>query len=265
MPEVKVGDINMYYEVHGEGEPLVMINGAGASVEWSYWLIPTYSREFRLVLFDNRGVGRTDRPDVVYTAAMMSEDLAGLLDAIDINSAHIRGFSFGGMIAQEFALRYPERVRSLVLTVTSCGGPNSVIAPPADMPDIQQLPPKEATEALLRCFITEEFINKNPFVFQQLVGFALEHPVDLGGFAKHTGAIASHDTYDRLPDIRVPTLVLAGDADTIIPVENARILASRIPNAELVILKNAGHMLIEVAHEADSVMLDFFKRHRTEK
>ena len=196
---------------------------------------------------------------------MMSEDLAGLLDAIGIDSAHIRGISFGGMIAQEFALRHPERVRSLVLTVTSCGGPNSVMAPSADMLDIQQLPPKEASEALLRWFITEEFIERNPFVFQQLVGFAGEHPADPASLAKHTEAIASHDTYDRLPEIAVPTLVLAGDADRVIPVENARILASRIPNAELVILKDAGHMLIEAAHEADRVTLDFLKRHRTEK
>jgi hypothetical protein len=103
MPKVKVNDISMYYEVHGKGEPLVLINGAGASIETFYWLIPIYSRDYRLVLFDNRGVGQTDRPDMIYTTQLMADDLAGLLDAIGIDSAHMHVTSMGGMIAQEFA------------------------------------------------------------------------------------------------------------------------------------------------------------------
>jgi pimeloyl-ACP methyl ester carboxylesterase len=264
MPKVRVGDINIYYEVHGDGEPLVMINGAGGSVDWVRRIIPTYSREYRLVLFDNRGAGQSDKPDKGYTTATMADDLAGLLDEIGIDSAHVRGVSFGGMIAQEFALRHPKRMRSLILNVTSCGGPRSVKPLSAEMEGIRQLPPREATEALLRWFITGEFIERNPKFFQQLVAFALEHPIDPDCLAKHTDAIKEHDTYDRLPEIMVPTLVLAGDADRVIPVENAQILASRIPNAELVILKSAGHMLIEAAQEADRITLDFLRRHRKE-
>jgi pimeloyl-ACP methyl ester carboxylesterase len=262
MPKVKVGDINMYYEIHGEGEPIVMINGAGGTVDWVRRLIPVYSREYRLILFDNRGAGQSDKPDMAYTTAMLADDLAGLLDAIGIDSAHVRGVSFGGMIAQEFALRHPEKVRSLVLMVTSCGQPHSIMSSSADLSKAHELPPKEATEALLRCFITEEFIEKQPRLFQTLIAFALEHPIDPDCLAKHTDAIKHHDTYDRLPKISVPTLVIGGDADTVIPAENARILASRIPRAELVILKNAGHMLIEAAQEADRLTLDFLKRHQ---
>lgn len=265
MPEVKVGDIRMHYEIYGEGEPLVMINGAGATMEWFYWLIPTYSRDYRLILFDNRGVGRTDKPDTTYTTAMMADDLAGLLDVIGIDSAHIRGVSFGGMIAQEFALRHPEKVKTLILLVTYCGGKHSSTLPfGADTERIRQLPPREATEAFLRWFITEEFIDKNPHVFEQLVAFALEHPAEPFGLAKHGEAIANHDTYDRLSTITAPTLVIGGDADKVIPVENSRILASRIPNAELVILKNAGHMLIEAANEVDRIILDFLRKYRAE-
>ncbi len=265
MPEAKVGDITIHYEIFGEGEPLVMINGAGAGMEWFRWLIPTYSREYRLILFDNRGVGRTDKPDMPYTTAMMADDLAGLLDVIGIGSAHVRGISFGGMIAQEFVLRHPEKVRSLILAVTYCGGTHSVTLPfAADTTHIRQLPPKEATEAFLRWFITEEFIDQNPLIFGQLLAFAVEHPPDPFALAKHGEAIANHDTYDRLPGIAVPTLIFGADADRVIPVENSKILASRIPNAELVILKNAGHMLIEAAHEVDRVTLDFLRKHRTE-
>jgi len=264
MPKAKVGDINIYYEIHGRGEPLVMINGAGGSVEWSRPLIRTYSAGHQLILFDNRGAGMSDKPDGEYTTPMMSDDLAGLLDAIGVETAHVRGTSFGGMIAQEFALRHPERVRSLVLVVTWCGGPHSVKAPGNDMSRIERLPPREATEALFRWFITGEFIEKNPTVFQNLITFALEHPMDPLSLARHGAAIERHDTYDRLPDIRIPTLILAGDADRVIPVENARILASRIPDAELVILKGAGHMLIEAAREADRIILDFVRKHRRE-
>lgn len=264
MPTVKVNDINMYYEVHGEGEPLVLINGAGAGVELFYWRIPKFSREYRLILFDNRGAGRSDRPDMTYTTELMADDLAGLLDAVGIDSAHIYGTSMGGMIAQHFALRYPRKVRSLILAVTYCGGPHSIKGPFADMAGMHELPPEEAVEAMIRWFVTEEFIDRNPDIFRQIIAFMVKHPPVHSDLPKHTQAIATHDTYDRLPEIAAPTLVLAGDADRIIPVGNATILASRIPNAEPVILKNAGHMLIEAADEVDRITLDFLKRHRTE-
>ena len=127
MPTVKVGDINMYYEVHGKGEPLVMIRGLGGSLDVFHLMIPIYSPEYRMILFDNRGAGKTDAPDIPYTTSMMADDLAGLLTALHIDSAHIWGASMGGMIAQHLALRYPDKVKSLVLICTYCGGPYSTI------------------------------------------------------------------------------------------------------------------------------------------
>ncbi len=264
MPKVKVNDISMYYEVHGEGEPLVLINGAGACIEMLYKLIPIYSRDFQVVLFDNRGVGKTDKPDVTYTTQLMADDLAGLLDAIGINSAHVRGTSMGGMIAQEFALRYPNRVRSLILVVTCCGGPHSIMPRSDDMARICNLPPKAASEALLRLFITDEFISEKPEFFQQLVAFTVKHPFAQNSLQKHLQAITSHNTYDRLPKITVPTLLLAGDADSVIPVENSRVLETRIFNAELILFKNAGHMLLEAGNGPHEATIDFIKRHRRE-
>ena len=125
MPTVKVNGICMHYEVHGQGEPLVFINGAGASMVTSYWLIPIYSRDYRLVLFDNRGVGQTDKPDMTYTTQLMANDLAGLLDAIGIDSAHVYGTSMGGMVAQEFALRYqispPSSIKASLVSLIKKG------------------------------------------------------------------------------------------------------------------------------------------------
>ncbi len=181
MPKVKVGDINMYYEVHGKGEPLVMIMGAGGNIEWMRQAIPVYSREYRLVLFDNRGAGRTDAPDIPYTIAMMADDLAGLLDAIGIDSAHIQGGSMGGMIAQEFVLRYPERVRSLILACTYCGGPgSSIVTDPEAIRFAQRIPSlsgKELMMETLRICVSQEFIAKNPGLIKNMMKQMMKYPV----------------------------------------------------------------------------------------
>jgi 3-oxoadipate enol-lactonase len=266
MPKAKVGDINLYYEIHGKGEPLVMIMGGTASLEWSYRAIPVFSREYRLILFDNRGAGRSDKPDISYTMEMMTDDLAGLLDAIGIDSAHIQGGSLGGMIAQQFALRYPKRVRSLILACTACGGTHGVTMIDPEMiravERLQGLPLKKRMMETLRLSISQEFIDKKPGLVQEYVAKMIEHPAPLQTMMRHTHAALGHDTYDRLPEIKAPTLVIAGDADRFIPVKNSRILASRIPGAELVILKNMGHMFnLEAEDESNKIMLDFLKRH----
>jgi pimeloyl-ACP methyl ester carboxylesterase len=270
MPKVKVGDINMYYEIHGKGEPLVMIMGLGGNLEWMRPAIPTYSREYRLILFDNRGSGQSDAPDIPYTMEMMADDTAGLLDAIGIDSAHIQGASMGGMIAQQFVLRYPERVISLILACTYCGGPGSSLMTDPEMIEagqrMQSLSGKELMMETLRLGVSQKFIDENPSHVQEIVKMMAKHPMTPQGQMGQGQACATHNTYDRLPEIKAPTLVIAGDADKIIPVENSRIIASRIPGAELVILKNMGHMFVtEAADESNRIMLEFLRRHSAKK
>jgi pimeloyl-ACP methyl ester carboxylesterase len=269
MPKVKVGDINMYYEVHGNGEPFVMICGQGGSTQDFAPLIPVYSREFKLVLFDNRGSGQTDAPDIPYTMEMLADDLAGLLDAIGIDRAHISGTSFGGMIAQHFALRHPVKVISLILQSTTCGGPGAVPLSPevietiAALPD---LPPEDRAREMLNMFITPAYAEKHPNVIQRLFEQMTRHSATSRGMNR--GIQASREaksTCDRLREIKVPAIIIAGEADRIVPAENARIMAARIPGAELVILKDTGHMLIESAHELSRLILDFLRRHSTKK
>jgi len=266
MPKVKVGDINIYYEIHGKGEPLVMIPGATAGVDWSFRIIPVFSREYKVVAFDNRGAGQSDAPDVPYTTEMMADDLAGLLDAIGIDSAHIEGASMGGMIAQQFALRYPERVISLILACTSFGGPHSIITTDPEIMDALQhpkeLPLKENMMETLRLTMSQEFIDQNPGFIQELTAKMMEHPVSPHGQMRQVEAVMGCDMYERLPEIKAPTLVIHGEVDRSLPVENARILAARIPNAELVTLKNMGHLfMFEAFDESNRIMLDFLRRH----
>jgi 3-oxoadipate enol-lactonase len=270
MPKVKVGDINMYYEIHGKGEPLVAIMGGGASIEWFYRSIPLYSREYKLVVYDNRGAGRSDAPDIPYTIEMMADDLAGLLDVIGIDSVHIQGISMGGMIAQQFAIRYPGRIKNLILGCTLCGGPNnSNTTDPEVMRawmHMQALPGKERMMETLRLCMNQKFIDSNPGLVQQLLKQMMKHPITAQGQMRQGEAVTGHNTYEGLQKIKAPTLVIHGDADRACAVENARILASRIPGAELVILKNMGHMfMFEAEEETNRIMLDFLKRHRTKK
>ena len=271
MPKVKVGDINIYYEVHGKGEPLVNIPGAGSTMDGFFRHIPVYAEKYRLVAYDLRGAGRSDAPDIPYTTEMMADDLSGLLDAIGIDSAHILGGSMGGMIAQQFALRYPQRVRSLILACTKFGGPHEI---PVDAEILEywehpkQLSPEDSIMQGLRLQMSQEFIDKNPDLIKQIIKRAIEAPppVTPQSGMRQVQAIIGHNTYDRLPEIKAPTLVIQGDADRMSPVGNSRILASRIPNAELVILNKMGHgFMIEAFDESNRIMLDFLKRHRTGK
>ena len=268
MPTVKVGDINIYYEVHGEGEALVLIMGYGGSSGQWFRQIPDLSRECSVVGFDNRGTGRSDKPDVPYSMEMMAGDIAGLLEAIGIDAAHIYGVSMGGMIAQDFALRYPDRVISLILGCTTCGGTHTIM-PDAeamtllfDMERMKRLTPEQGAREALPFMCSQEFIDNNPDIVEQFIAKAVEYVTPLHGFVRQAEAIMGHDTYDQLPQIKAPTLVISGTADRLVPIENSRLLASRIPNAELVIMENMGHgYFIEAAEEANQIILDFLRRH----
>jgi pimeloyl-ACP methyl ester carboxylesterase len=268
LPTVKVGDINIYYEIHGQGKPLVLIMGIGYSCASWYPVIPGLSQKYQVVTFDNRGAGQSDKPDIPYTMEMMVNDLAGLLDVIGINAAHIFGFSMGGAIAQHFALRYPERVTSLILVGTTCGHLHGVAPDEAAMAvlfgseSMKKMTPQERLKETASIFLSQEFIKNNPSVIQEMAKQMIEHPIDPQGMARQGQAVMGHDTYERLSEIRVPTLVIQGDADRLCPKENARILVSRIPNAELIILKGRGHAFnIEAPAEVNQAVLDFLGKH----
>ncbi len=255
MPALRRPDgCRLHYELYGPGggEPLVLLEGMGGDIPGWRRNIPHLARELRVIAYDFRGNGRSDAPDEPVTMATFVEDTVALLDHLGVGRAHVYGQSFGGMVAQQLALAHPHRVRTLILGCTHCGGSRAVRG--------EARPPKDRPWLLL---YSPRFPEEHPgHVAEDLeVGRRHRQPPHAG--RRQWEAMQAFDVYDRLPDIAVPTLVLHGTEDQMVPAENARILASRIPGAELVLLEGAGHVYhSERAQEADAAVLDFLRRHR---
>jgi 3-oxoadipate enol-lactonase len=267
MPHLKSNGVTLYYEEHGSGEPLVLIMGfTVSSIGW-YWNIPAFAQEFRTIAFDNRGVGQSDKPDEPYSMAMFADDTAGLLDGLGIDQAHIFGISMGGMIAQEFTLRYPQRVKTLILGCTNCGGSQAVLSKDPDvlnlLGSIESVDVQQAALVMTKVAVTPWFIQKHMDVLLQLNQLSLQHPTPKHGMVRQMQAVQGHDTYERLSQIEAPTLVVTGKEDGLVPPENSVALAQRIPNADLAILSNASHLFnIELPETAAAVVRGFIRRRR---
>jgi pimeloyl-ACP methyl ester carboxylesterase len=257
----------LYYEVYGEGEPLLLIMGLGANhLAWTAQ-IPVYAREFRVIVFDNRGTGQSDFPEGAdCTIPLLADDTAALLDFLGVDAAHVYGVSMGGMIAQELALRHPDKVRSLILGATWPGGPHAVAPEPEVLQalvDQGAAVDRVVSPALLDVLFSPDYLAEHGSeLLQRFQRMGDYPPTSPEAYAAQLRAIARYDTYDRLPDIAAPTLVLHGTDDPLLPVGNARILAERIPGAKLVLFEGARHAyLLEKQAEADAAVLDFLRAH----
>jgi len=226
--------------------------------------IKVFTQEYRVVAFDGRGIGQSDAPDVLYTEEMLADDLAGLLDAIGIDSTHVYGESAGGMLAQYFAVRHANKVRSLVLVSTCCRGRDSSEEVGSFARGEVEKTQERAT-AVARLVLSEDFAGKNPGVVQRMAEGLMKQPVPARTSILLQQAFWVADICRHLPEIKVPTLVIHGEGDQVIPVENGRLIASRIPHAELETFKSVGHFFIEAPVERDKAVLDFLQRHRNAK
>jgi pimeloyl-ACP methyl ester carboxylesterase len=278
MPKGKVNDIQMYYEVKGEGFPLVMINGGNENLDcWDPRLIDVLSNRFRLILLDNRDVGRTSASDQEYAdLRLCADDTAGLMNALGISKAHVLGFSLGGMIAQEVAINYPEKVSKLVLYSTgSTWGPGPELSE-----FVQALEQARSTEEVVQLYrslpianeypgdlfekypsvihgYTADFVKKNPdFVDSYFKRFG-EHPISKEGHRRQWNAVKQFNTQGRLKQIKAPTLVLHGRKDFAMPPRNGEILAEGIPNARLIFFEKSGHALAEEMNEVARAVTEF--------
>jgi pimeloyl-ACP methyl ester carboxylesterase len=244
MPVAKVGDINMEYYVEGSGPPLLMIMGFGLQASaWGETFLTELRRHFRTIRFSNRGMGLTDKPDAEYTIRMMADDAAGLLEELRIDRAHVLGVSMGGMIAQELALNHPQQVQRLLLLCTTCGARGVQPEPEvvATMVVTPGLSPQDQIRKGWSVSVTPEFLEKGRDILEEACRGDFENPAPFYVLGRQAAAIMRFDTYERLPQIRAPTLVIHGDRDQLVPVQNARILHERIPNCALRIVPGAPH------------------------
>lgn len=261
MPFTDAPGFRMHYEVAGEGDPLLLVNGLGSDLtEWLHQ-IPAFSARFRVIAFDNRGAGKSEAPPGPYATARMADDAATLLDALQVPKAHLLGVSLGGMIAQQIAIRHPGKVNRLVLACTAPGGALSVRPSPealaAFAPD-----PSAGLEAQIRRTIpwlyTEEYCRTKPEEVEAFVRRRLASPADEAGVAAQLAAAIGHDAGGHLGTIHAPTLVITGAKDLLVPPENSRRIAERIPGSRLVVLPRAPHRLFaENAEEFNGEVLSF--------
>ncbi|HLX37011.1 MAG TPA: alpha/beta hydrolase [Candidatus Binataceae bacterium] len=255
--------VKLRYEIRGSGDPLALIMGfSGSSHGWGEPFVRGMEARFRTVLIDNRGTGESDKPDVPWTLATMADDIAAVLDHAKIPRAHIYGISMGGMIAQEFALRHASRVRGLVLGCTAPGMAHGAPTDPANVAKLIPQPgmsPEEAARVAFSVACGTKFLNSKhgqDFINQQL---ADTYPVTpMHTFTRQMEAIQGWDSYEQLPQIKAPTMIIHGDDDRLLPHANADILHKRIAGSKVHIMKDIGHMFFwEAPEESVRVPGDF--------
>lgn len=290
--KAKVNGIEIYHEIYGTGEPLVLIEGLGYS-EWMWYkLVPKLSETHKVIVFDNRGVGKTDKPDSEYTIELMADDTAGLLRTLGIKSAHVLGISLGGFIAQELALRHPELVRSLVLVSTSTGSRNAMhkysqlwngylklwgflpgiieangkASMPSGIEPYYGMTKEEKIRYGLMSAFTPEYFNDHPEEIDRIVEWRLENPQPTYAWKRQFIAGINFDSSSKVHEIEAPTLVVAGSEDKFVSPESSMELADIIPDSKFVTMEGTGHLLfIERSEELNNLVLSFLDEQRKQK
>jgi 3-oxoadipate enol-lactonase len=254
--------IALHWESTGAGDPVLMIMGLGLSGGAWWRTVPVLSRSLRVITFDNRGVGRSRARLHSYTTEAMADDAVSVLDVAGVEQAHVYGFSLGGMVAQQLALRHPERVRSLVLGATHPGGPRAV-RPSADVMAFFRrratMTARDAARASVPFNYGPRCRREHKDRIAEDIRRRLAHPFPEQAYRAQILAATLHNTYRRLKRIEAPTLIVHGREDRVVPVANAEILAERIPSARLRILEEAGHLYSTEQPEVDEEIARFFR------
>ncbi|HUB35537.1 MAG TPA: alpha/beta hydrolase [Solirubrobacteraceae bacterium] len=259
MTLAQVGEIELDYDRAGAGEPLLAIMGmSGTKVHWGQPFLESLRRDFELVVYDHRGVGSSSRLHGPLTIAQLAQDAARLLDALELHSAHVLGISMGGMVAQELALAHPEKIRTLTLGCTYCGGDGSALASQDVMSRLAEAMTSGDRQRAIR---TAWEVNVSPAfaddhdAFARFLDLGLHNAVPVDVIMAQMQAIMGHNTAARLPSIALPTQVLHGTVDQMLPVQNARQIASLIPDARLEIFDHVGHLFFWERPEPSAELL----------
>ncbi|MFX1328775.1 MAG: alpha/beta fold hydrolase [Promethearchaeota archaeon] len=263
MPKIKVNDINLYYEIHGNGYPLIMILGIQADVGW--WgrsLLQKISEKFKVIVYDNRGTGGSDSSNKDFDMIDLIHDAKELMDALDIKQAHIFGHSMGGLIASGLTINYPERVNKLILCSSSCGE-SKLIPAPSDVRDILQKPkdnlfPEQIAKDSLSIFYTPEFLKTHPKLIQLAIKNMTKTQISAKNYSLQLKAISNYDVCEKLKFIKKPTCIMHGLRDRLVLHENGKILANLIPKAKLILFENSAHVpFVEEREKFIEILLEF--------
>jgi len=259
VPWSSVNGAKLHYERHGRGEPVLLITGFAISSAIFEPVLRDYTDRFQCIVYDHRGTGRSDAPAGPTSMPQLAADAAALLGALGLDSAHVYGVSMGGMVAQELALRFPERVRGLVLGATTPGGPRAVRPTAQELAALLSAAVGGARTGrgqwLAGALFSPEFRRQHPEQARALLAYFGRHRPTRAGVLAQWWATVYHDTTSRLGQIRAPTLVMHGERDSLTPLDNARTLARRIPDAELAIVPGAGHAYALEAPELSKRLL----------
>lgn len=263
MPFAPVNGVCLYYEEFGEGEPLILIMGQGSDHRGWDVVRDDFAARHRVIVFDHRGTGQSDKPrEPAYSTRAFAQDVIGLLDHLGIERAHAYGISMGGRICQWLGIDHASRLGGLVLGCTTPGNAHGVKRPPEVDAHMANRPkdPDERAAFLAEQMVTPAYLAAHPEYLETLRERA-RNPIPPFAQKMHYMASEAHDTWDELPKISVPTLVIHGTDDRINPTANAPLLAGRIPGAELRLVEGRRHgYFIEFREEASPVVLDFLAR-----
>lgn len=254
-------DVELAYDVRGAGPWLLLLMGLGGRAEdWSEPFTERLARSFRVLRVDNRGAGRSAKPDGPYSIELLAADAVAVLDAVGAIQTHVVGFSMGGMIAQELALLHGARVDRLVLLSTHEGG--SAVVPPTEAAFAALRARGRDARAVVRgrvaAFAAPGWADAHPQDVDELARIALEEPMPMSAFLSQAHAVAASDRAARVPTLPHPTLVMHGTRDALVPPANGERLARAIPGARLVMLPDVGHLPMWEAPDALATAIEDF-------
>ncbi len=274
MPYVKLGRSKIYYHVIGKGKPLVLISGLGTDHKTWIFQIPEFQKFFKVIVFDNRGIGKSTGSIGPYSTDLMAEDAKKLIDHLGIDKTHVLGSSMGGMISQKLAIKYPGIVDKLVLCSTSARPSNTITniikVALSDVTDLStdEILDKKPRGFLIRKFFdfflrqvfSKDFIRGNKDIIENILSDYAKNPRYFETFIKQSRAVHKHNTLTDLPKIKSESLVLTGNSDQILSHTHSDILAEKIPNSKLIKIPNGNHgMHYELSTTFNKIVLDFLK------
>jgi 3-oxoadipate enol-lactonase len=271
-----VNGIKICYEIAGEGEPLFLVHGFGSKKESWIAQFPVLSKHFKVIRFDNRGAGKSERPKGTYTMEIFADDIKGLMDYLGIEQTNIAGWSLGGMIVQNFILKYPEKVKKVILINTNYGFPDE--DGPLVYKNMRLEEEKQKKIDHVKAFWDgarsgyyikfRKEMEANPskkwyglWSAEDMIEMSIVDPPTAEDIEVQASALKTHETFDRLKTIKSPTLILTASHDRLIPKSTMEEIHEQIPNSKFIVIDKAGHSSpLEKAPEVNQAMIDFLKK-----